>query len=385
MLKIRFMSLSKRELVKTCKVYKGSGWDQNPLFKKIYEDEYGAFGGEPFGCLIGDYEFGNEPADIDTLGSIAIIAAAAHTPFIAAASPAVLQMESWQQIANPRDLSKLFLTPEYAGWRSLRESEDAKYLALAMPRFLARLPYGYETNPVEEFAFEEDLREGNVDSYTWCNSAYAMGVNITRAFSLFGWCALIRGVESGGVVNNLPQHVFPSDDGGIDMHSPTEISISDRWEAELTRNGLMPLVHKKNSDVAVFINAQSFHKAAKYDDPDVTANSLLAARLPTILTCCRFAHYLRCIARDKLGFFNDRTEMEVALNAWISQYVDPDQTSSSFESKARRPLASAEIVLEDIEGNPAYFQCKLYIRPSYQLVGLTISNKLVLKLPTHAP
>ncbi len=228
MLKIRFMSLSKQELNKTITMYKGSAWDQSPLFKKIYDDEYGQFGGEPYGCLIGDYEFGNGPRDIDILRGVAQIAAAAHSPFIAAASPSIMQMGNWQEIAYPRDLSKVFLTADYAAWRSLRESEDSKYLALIMPRFLARRPYGYDMEPVEEFAFQEDCNVGNIDSFVWCNSAYAMGVNITRAFKLYGWCVRIRGVESGGCVEDLPTHGFLADDGNVDMRSPTEVSLSDR-------------------------------------------------------------------------------------------------------------------------------------------------------------
>jgi type VI secretion system protein ImpC len=382
MLKIRFMSLTKRELYKSVIKYSGSTWNQGPLFKKIYEDEYGQFGGEPYGCLIGDYEFGYGPNDIAILSQLARIAAASHSPLITAASASVMHMDSWQEVANPQDLSKLFVTAEYASWRSLRESEDSKYLALVMPRFLARLPYEDEVNPVEEFAFKEECRDGDIESYTWCNSAYAMGVNITRAFSLYGWCARIRGMESGGNVDGLPAHIFPTDDGGIDMMSPTEISISDRREVELTGNGFIPLLHRKNSDIAVFISAQSFHKAAEYDDPDMTANSALAARLPIILACCRFAHYLRCIVRDRQGSFMDRTGMESWLNEWIQHYVEPDPATSSEESKARRPLADAEIVLDDIEGDPGYYLCKLYIRPHYQLEALTISNRLLLRLPS---
>ncbi len=386
MLKIRFMSLSKQELSKTIRKYKGSAWDQSPLFKKIYEDEYGQFGGEPYGCLIGDYEFGNSSDDIMILREVARIAAAAHTPFITAASPSAMQMASWQEIATPRNLSKLFSAPDYDAWRSLRDSEDSKYLALTMPRFLARYPCGEHTDPVHEFAFQEDCNIGDSRYYTWCNSAYAMGVNITRAFSLYGWCVRIRGMESGGIVDGLPTHVFPTDDGSIDMHSPTEVSISDRWEAELTRSGFMPLVHWKNSDTAVFLSAQSFHKAAEFDDPDATANAALAARLPFVLASCRFAHYLRCLVRDRIGSFVDRADMEYRLNAWIKQYVDTDPAGSSEETKARKPLADAEIVLDEIEGNPSYYACKFYIRPHYQLFeGLTISLRLDLKLPSEHP
>ena len=264
MLKIRFMNISKADLGKTLKRYKGTAWDQSPLFKKIYEAEYGQFGGEPFGCLVGDYYFDQTPPDTELLGEISKVAAAAHTPFIAGASPTVMQMESWQELANPRDLTKIFTTPEYASWRSLRESDDARYLGLAMPRYLSRLPYGAKTSPVEEFDFEEDTGAADHSRYAWANAAYAMAVNINRSFKLYGWCSRIRGIESGGSVEGLPTHTFPTDDGGVDMKCPTEIAISDRREAELAKNGFMPLVHRKNSDFAAFIGAQSLQKPFEY-------------------------------------------------------------------------------------------------------------------------
>ena len=303
MLKIRVMNMSKNELGKTLKRYKGTSWDQSPLFKKVYEEEYGQFGGEPFGCLMGDYYFDQSPPDVELLGEMSKVAAAAHAPFLAAASPTLMQMGSWQELANPRDLTKIFGTPEYAGWRSLRESEDARYLGLAMPRFLSRLPYGAKTNPVEEFNFEEETGGGDHSKYTWTNAAYAMAVNINRSYKLYGWGSRIRGIESGGAVEGLPTHTFPSDDGGVDMKCPTEIAISDRREAELAKNGFMPLVHRKNSDFAAFIGAQSLQKPFEYDDPDATANANLAARLPYLFACNRFAHYLKCIVRDKVGSF----------------------------------------------------------------------------------
>ena len=250
-----------------------------------------------------------------------------------------MQMESWQELANPRDLTKIFTTPEYAAWRSLRESEDSRYIGLAMPRFLARLPYGAKTNPVEEFDFEEDTGGADHSKYTWANSAYAMATNITRSFKLYGWCSRIRGVESGGAVEGLPVHTFPTDDGGVDMKCPTEIAISDRREAELAKNGFMPLLHRKNSDFAAFIGAQSLQKPAEYDDPDATANANLAARLPYLFACCRFAHYLKCIVRDKIGSFKERDDMQRWLNNWIMNYVDGDPANSSETTKAQKPLA----------------------------------------------
>ncbi len=383
MLKIRVLSISKNELGKTIKRFKGTAWDQSPLFKKVYEQEYGQLGGEPYGCLVGDYHFDHSPPDVEILSGMAQIAAAAHAPFIAGAAPSAMQMDSWQELTNPRDLTKIFSTPEYAAWRSLRESEDSRYLGLTMPRFLARLPYGAKTDPVEEFDFEEDTEGADSSHYAWANSAYAMAVNVNRAFKQYGWCSRIRGVESGGSVEGLPVHTFPSDDGGVDMKCPTEIAISDRREAELAKNGFMPLIHRKNSDFAAFIGAQSLQKPAEYDDPDATANAALAARLPYLFASCRFAHYLKCIVRDKVGSFKERAEMEKWLNNWILQYVDGDPANSTEEVKARKPLAGAQVVVEEVEGNPGYYTSKFFLRPHYQLEGLTVSLRLVSKLPSE--
>jgi type VI secretion system protein ImpC len=381
-LKIRVMDISKQELAKTLKKFKGAAWDQSPMFKKIYEQEYGQFGGEPFGAIVGDYYFDQSPPDVEMLGEMAKIAASAHAPFITGAGPSLMQMESWQELANPRDLTKIFLTPEYAGWRSLRESDDSKYLGLCMPRFLARTPYGANTNPIEEFDFEEDTAGADHSKYAWANAAYAMATNINRSYKLYGWGSRIRGIESGGAVENLPLHTFPSDDGGVDQKCPTEIAISDRREAELSKAGLLSLIHRKNSDFAAFIGAQSLNKPAEYDDPDATANANLAARLPYLFACNRFAHYLKCIVRDKVGSFKERADMERWLNKWIMNYVDGDPANSSEETKARRPLAAAEVVVEEVEGNPGYYTSKFFLRPHYQLEGLTVSLRLVSKLPS---
>jgi len=382
MLKIRVMNISKKELHKTLKKFKGTAWDQSPIFKKLYEEEYGQFGGEPFGCLVGDFYFDHSPRDMELLSEISKIAAAIHAPFISAASSSVMHMDSWQELGNPRDLSKIFQIPEYALWRSLRESEDSRYIGLTLPRFLARLPYGAKTNPVEEFDFEEDTEGARNDKYTWANSAYAMATNINRAFKLYGWCSRIRGIESGGAVEGLPTHTFPTDDGGVDMRCPTEIAISDRREAELARNGFMPLVHRKNSDFAAFIGAQSLQKPFEYDDPDATANANLAARLPYLFATCRFAHYIKCIVRDRINSFEEREDMESWLNRWILRYVDDNPSTSSEETRARRPLSAAEVVVEEVEGSPGYYSAKFFLRPHYQLEGLSVSLRLVSKLPS---
>jgi len=381
-LKIRVMNISKKDLGKTLKKFKGTAWDQSPLFKRIYEEEYGQFGGEPYGCLIGDYHFDHRPQDVEMLSEIMQISSAAHTPFIAGAGPGVMGMESWQELSNPRDLTKIFQTPEYAPWRSLRESDDSRYIGLAMPRFLSRLPYGAATDPVEEFDFEEDTAGADHSKYTWSNSAFAMGVNINRAFKSYGWCTQIRGVESGGAVEGLPCHSFPTDDGGVDMKCPTEIAISDRREAELAKNGFMPLLHRKNSDMAAFIGAQSLQKPAEYDDADASANANLAARLPYLFSTCRFAHYLKCIVRDKVGSFKERDDMERWLNKWVKKYVETNPATASQADKARRPLAGAEVKVREVEGNPGYYSSTFHLRPHYQLEGLTVALSLVSKLPS---
>jgi type VI secretion system protein ImpC len=381
-LKIKVMCISKNDLHKTLKKFKGTAWDQSPIFKQMYEEEYGQFGGEPFGCVVGDYYFDHGPQDVETLRQMAQVSAAMHAPFIGAVAPKTMQMDSWGELSNPRDLTKIFQTPEYAAWRSLRESDDSRYLGLAMPRFLGRQPYGAATDPVEGFDFEEDTEGADSSKYTWCNSAYAMGVNINRAFKIYGWCSRIRGIESGGAVEELPTHTFPTDDGGVDMKCPTEIAISDRREAELAKNGFMPLIHRKNSDFAAFIGAQSLQKPQEYEDPDATANANLAARLPYLFATCRFAHYLKCIVRDKIGSFKERDDMQRWLNSWIQQYVDGDPKNSSESTKARKPLAAAEVVVEADESNPGYYRSRFYLRPHYQLEGLTVSLRLVSKLPS---
>ncbi|MFT5316085.1 MAG: type VI secretion system protein ImpC [Candidatus Krumholzibacteriia bacterium] len=383
MLKIRVMNISKKDMHKTLRKFKGTAWDQSPIFKKIYEEEFGQFGGEPYGTLVADYHFDHSPPDVELLAEMAKIAAAAHAPLITGADPALFQMDSWSELANPRDLTKIFQTPEYASWRSLRDSEDSKYVGLAMPRFLGRLPYGAKTDPVEAFAFEEDTDGSDASKYGWVNAAYGMAVNINRSFKEYGWCSRIRGVESGGAVENLPTHTFPSDDGGVDQKCPTEIAISDRREAELAKNGMMPLIHRKNSDIAAFIGAQSLHKPAEYSDDDATANANLAARLPYLFATCRFAHYLKCIVRDKVGSYKSREEMQSWLQEWINNYVDFNAETSPEAVKARQPLAAAEVVVEEIEGNPGYYSSKFFLRPHYQLEGLSVSLRLVSKLPAE--
>jgi type VI secretion system protein ImpC len=381
-LKIKVMNITKDELGKMFKQYKGQAWDQSPLFKKIYEAEYGQLGGQPYGALMGDYFFDHSPPDVDILAGLSKIAAASHAPFIAAAGPGLMGMDNWQQIVNPRDLGKLFDTIDYAEWRAFRDSEDSKYVALAMPRFLARRPYGAKSEPVDEFAFEEDSGVGGDPSkYSWTNAAYAMALNINRSFKDYGWCSRIRGVQSGGLVENLPFATFPTDDGAVDMKCPTEVAISDRREAELSAAGLLPLIHRKNTNAAAFIGAQSVQKPKRYEDPAATSNANLAARLPYLFASCRFAHYLKCMVRDWIGKYATAASLEEELMSWVSQYVDQQPDSSSEDTKCKQPLREASIQVVADEENPGYYKGKFRFVPHYQLEGMDIGISMVSRLP----
>ena len=368
MLKIRVLNISKKEVGKTLKKFEGTAWDQSPIFKKLYDEEFGTPGGQPYGCVVGDYYFDHSPEDVKMLANIAQVAAAAHAPFIAGAAPSVMNMESWQELSEPRDLTKIFQTAEYASWRSLRDSDDSRYIGLAMPRFLSRLPYGAKTVPVEDFAFEEDTEGADHKKYVWSNSAYAMGVNVTRAFKLYGWCARIRGTEDGGIVEGLPVHTFPTDDGGVDMKCPTEIAITDRREAELAKNGFMPLSHYKNTDYAVFIGAQSLQKPATYEDPDATANANLSARLPYLFATCRFAHYLNKMVYDKIGSFKEREDMEIWLNKWISQYCCDSKSARGREGAL--PLGGSQGRSARGQGQPRLLHLEILAAPALPARGI---------------
>lgn len=381
-IKIRVLSVSKKELGKTIRRFKGVFWDQSPLFRKIYENEYGTAGGEPFGILIGDYTFSHSAPDLEILRGMAQIAAAAHAPFISAADPVMMNLESWQSLSNPRDLSRLFQTPEYAGWRALRNSDDSRYLVLTLPRILARVPFGVSSCPVKGFAFEEDLQDGDKSCHVWMSSAFALALVIARSFDQYGWCARIRGFDSGGLVSDFPA-ALTSDP---DSHNRTaqqcllETAITDRQEAELSANGFLPLCYWKNTQYAVFTGSQSVNRPPHYQDAQAEANAVLSARLPYILAVTRFAHYLKCIVRDKIGSFKDRAYMEEWLTDWFSQFVTSDPDASE-EIKAKYPLAEARIEISPIESQPSYYQARLYLRPHYQLEGLTTSLRLNTKIP----
>jgi type VI secretion system protein ImpC len=383
-LKIRVMNVGKNELYRNFKLFPGARWDQSPLFKKIYESEFGQLGGEPYGALVADYHFSQSPTDVQLLRDLTKIAAAALAPLITGADPNLLGMDSWTELMNPRDIGKLMDTPDYAAWKGLRDQVDSRYVGLCMPRVLARLPYGAKSEPVEEFAFEEDTDGHKGAKYAWMNAAYAMAANINRAYKEYGWTVRIRGVQSGGEVINLPTHTFPTDDGGVDLKCPTEIAITDRREAELSKAGLMAIIHRKNTDKAAFIGAQSLFKPRLFDKPEATAADNLSARIPYMFAVSRFAHYLKVMVRDKIGSTKEKEQLEKWLNEWITLYVDGDPKNSSEEVKARFPLAAAKVTVIADEENPGYYAANFYLRPHFQLEGMDIGMSLVSKIPAEA-
>lgn len=387
-LKIRVINWSKRELFRD--LSRASEFDQSQLFKKIYESEFGTPGGQPYGALIGDYEFTNHPEDIDALRLVSNVAAASFAPFIAAASPRLLGLDTFQELSTPRDLEKIFDSLEYTKWNAYRDTEDSRFVTLTLPRVLARLPYGERTTKVEEFDFEEaPIDAGDVprkmghDDYCWTNAAYALGARLTDAFARHGWCTAIRGAENGGKVENLPCHIFTSDDGDIDLQCPTEIGITDRREAELSKLGFLSLSHYKGTDFAVFFGAQTTQKAKKYDRSDATANAAISARLPYMMASSRVAHYLKVIARDKIGSFKEANDVEAWLKRWIENYTNSNP-SPSDEAKARYPLREARIRVEEIPGRPGSYNAVAQMRPWLQMEELTTSLRMVARIPTMA-
>ncbi|MBL8043552.1 MAG: type VI secretion system contractile sheath large subunit [Nitrospira sp.] len=381
MLKIRVLNISKDELRKDLE--KAVEFDQSALFKKVYEEEYGTFGGAPYGALIGDFEFGRHPQDLALLEKVSNVAASAHAPFISAAAPGLLGLETFTDLPNPRDLAKKFETPDYAKWKSFRESEDSRYVGLTLPHVLMRLPYGPETVPVEAFNFKEDVDGTDHSKYLWGNAAYAMGARLTDAFAKYGWTAAIRGVEGGGRVDGLPTHTFRTDEGEIALKCPTEIAITDRREKELSDLGFIPLVHCKGTDFAAFFGAQSCQKAKKYDTDAANANARLSTQLQYLLAMSRFAHYLKSIMRDKIGSFMTRKDCEDFLNRWISKYVVSTEDAGQ-EIKAKFPLKEARVEVAEVAGKPGVYKAIAFLKPHFQLDELTVSLRLVAELPPPA-
>jgi type VI secretion system protein ImpC len=381
MLKIRVLNVSKKELLRD--LQRAPEFDQSVMFKKVYEDEFGIFGGEPFGALVGDYEFSKHPEDIELLEKVSQVAAGAHAPFLTAASPELLNLDSFAQLGDPRDIGKIFDSTEFAKWKSFRASEDSRYVGLTMPRVLMRLPYGKDTKPVDEFSYEEGVDGTDHSKYLWGNAAYALGARLTTAFAQYGWCASIRGVEGGGLVEGLPTHTFRTDDGDVALKCPTEVAITDRREKELADQGLIPLVHCKGTDYAAFFSVQSANKPKKFDKAAANANARLSSQLPYILAVSRFAHYMKSIMRDKIGGFMSRIQCQTFLTQWIMQYVtEDDQASQSV--KAKFPLREARIEVSEIPGKPGAYRAIAFLRPHFQLDELTVSLRLVAELPPPA-
>jgi len=388
-LKLRVLNLPKRELLRD--LTRAVEFDQSQLFKQIYENEFGTPGGEPYGTLIGDYEWdATHPDDVEALRLMSNVAAGAFAPFISAASGKSFGFKSWTELSRPRDLAKIFDTIEYAKWRSFRDSEDSRFVNLVLPRSIARLPYGARTQPIDEFGYEEapsDItgaaRPMDHEHYCWMNAAYVMGAKLTEAFAQTGFCVAIRGAEGGGKVENLPFHVFTSDDGDLDAKCPTEIGITDRREYELSNLGFLPLCHYKNTDYAVFFGAQSTQKPKKYDRPEATANAAISARLPYLMATSRFAHYLKVMARDKIGSFMEASDCEAWLNRWIQNYVNSSE-SAGQEMKARYPLREARVEVREIPGRPGSYNAIAYLRPWLQMEELTTSMRLVARIPQPA-
>ena len=379
-LKIRILNVTKRELFKDLE--KAAEFDQSQLFKKIYTAEFDQLGGKPYGMLVGDYDFGYQAEDVDLLRMISNVAAAAHAPFVAAAGAKMFGMESYTEMPNPRDVAKIFDSVNYTKWKSFRDSEDSRYVALAMPRVLARLPYGQDFKKVDEFNFEEFVDGKKHDKYLWMNAAWAYAARITSAYAEHGWLARSRGVKGGGKVENLPVHTFSTDDGDIAMKCPTEIAISDRRENELSELGFLPLLWSKDSDFAAFLGAQSTQKPKKYSsNPDANASADLSAKFNFILNTSRFAHYLKVMVRDQIGSFKEVGDLNRELNQWINQYVTPDPNSVGDKEKAKKPLQQARIDVRPVAGKPGVYEAVAYMRPHFQLEKLTASLSLVAELP----
>jgi type VI secretion system protein ImpC len=380
-LKIRVMSVTKKDLLKDFE--RALEFDQSSLFKKIYEEEYGTFGGAPYGAIIGDYEFGNHPQDMALLEKMSQVAAAAHAPFLSAASAELFGWDTFSEMTDVRDVSKIFERTEYVKWRSFRDSEDSRYVGLTLPHVLGREPYGEATRPTESFRFEEDVDGKDHKKYLWSNAAYALGTRITEAFSMHGWCVAIRGVEGGGLVQGLPTHTFETDEGEVAMKCPTEVAITDRREKEFSDNGFIPLVHCKNTDYAAFFATQSAQKAKKYDTDEANANARLSTQLQYIFAVSRFAHYLKSMVRDKIGSFMSRQEAEIFLNRWISGYVLENDVAPAAQ-KAKYPLREARIDVAEVPGKPGVYRAVAYLRPHFQLDELSVSLRLVANLPAPA-
>jgi type VI secretion system protein ImpC len=381
MLKIKVMNATKKELLDDLR--RAPEFDQSAMFKKVYEEEYGVFGGSPFGALLGDYEFTKTGQDMELLEKVAQVSAASHAPFLTGASHEMFGLESYTRLDAPRDLAKVFDSTEYAKWKAFRESEDSRYVALALPRMLLREPYGSATVPLEAFQYEEEVDGEEHEKYLWGNAAWALGTRVTQAFAKYGWCATIRGVESGGLVEGLPVHNFRTDAGDVAMKCPTETPITDRREKELADLGFAPLVHCKGTANACFFSVQSAQKPKVYQSDAATANARISAQLPYIFAVSRFAHYLKSMMRDKIGGYMSRDEAQSFLNRWIVNYVVGND-DAPMGVKAKRPLREARIDVQEVAGKPGAYRAVAYLRPHFQLDEISVSMRLVADLPAPA-
>ncbi len=381
-LRVNVLNISKKELAAMMRRYPGAKWDKSPLFRMVYEENLGTLGGKPMGCLIGDFHFDQSSPDVNLLTSLSKVAEASLCPFVSGASPTLLGLDSWNEVSIPPDLSEIFETPEYAQWNSLRDSENARFVGLALPRVLAREPYGQNSNAqCDAFNFEEETDGHGGKLYSWMNAAHAMAANINRAYKEYGWTVRIRGVASGGEVQGLPTHVFDTGDGSKELKCPTEVSITDRREGELSAAGLMGLIHRQNTDKAAFIGAQSLYRPKKFVDDLATASDNMSSRLPYIFAVSRFSHYLKAMVRDKIGSSPDRSQIETDLQQWVNKYVTGNPETASEQEKARKPLAGAKVEVVEDELNPGYYQGKFFLKPHFQMEGMDIGMSLVSKLP----
>ncbi|MFT6220621.1 MAG: type VI secretion system protein ImpC [Candidatus Endobugula sp.] len=377
-LKLRVLNVTQKELLKD--LQKASEFDQSALFKKVYEEEFGTYGGDPYSFLLGDYEFGRHPEDIELLEKISGVAAAAHAPFISSAYAKLFDLQDYFSLSQPRDLSKIFESAELIKWRSFRDSEDSRYVSLTLPKVLLRLPFGPETVVVDGFDFREEVDGTDASRYLWGNPAFILGQRITNAFAKFGWLAAIRGVEGGGLVEGLPSHTFKTAAGDIKLTCPTQVAITDRREKELNDLGFMAILHCKGSDKAAFFGGQTTNQPKKYNTDAANANARTSAMLPYVLNASRFAHYIKVIMRDKVGSFLTKDNVASYLNTWISSYVLIDDAAAN-EIKARYPLREARIDVTDVPGKPGSYKAVVFLKPHFQLEELTTSIRLVADIP----
>ncbi len=380
-LKLKVLNVSKKELLKD--LQRAAEFDQSALFKKAYEEEFGVFGGAPFAALVGDYEFGRGPEDMELLERVAQVASAAHAPFLSAAAPELMNLGDYTQLGAPRDMGKIFDSTEYAKWKSFRQSDDSRYVALTLPHVLMRQPYGRDTQAIEAFDYEEGVDGRDHNKYLWGNAAFALAARMTNSYAKYGWCAAIRGVEGGGLVEGLTAHNFKTDEGDVALKCPTEVSITDRREKELADQGFVPLVHCKGTDYAAFFSVQTVNKPKTYDQDSANANARLSAQLPYIMAMSRFAHYLKAMMRDKLGSTMSRTQAAQFLNQWVSQYVVANDNASPA-AKAEKPLREARIEVMEVPGKPGALRAVAFLKPHFQLDELTVSLRLVADLPPPA-